>query len=183
MKIKCAIKIFYSVIYLLVNSFYLIGQKTIRSEYKNEIYASIYYTDIPSNHYSLGYEKVFYKKKDFFSFQNEFSVSIFPKTANDKQRILSLIKWNRQRNNIVSLGLGFSYRLNYNPNKFSFLLNNAYKYDFKKYKLTFTGNIFLFVTPLKPIPPSVFIPGSICISDCHKWNNFFRLSASIGKYF
>lgn len=173
--------VFFSI--LSLNCFYLFGQKTIKSEYNNEIYASIYYTDIPSNLYSLGYERVFFKKKDFFSFQNEFSVSIFPKTINDKQRLLSLLKWNRQRKNIISFGLGFSYRLNYTPNRFSVLLNNAYKYDFKKYKLTFTGNIFLFVTPLKPIPPGVFIPGPICVSDCPKWSNFFRLSASVGKYF
>jgi hypothetical protein len=162
----------------------LFSQRKLRSDFKNEIYASMYFTDIQSNLYGIGYERTLFKRKDFFSIQNEFSVSIFPNIVNGKQRLLSLVKWNRQRSNIISFGAGITYRLNANsPNKFSFLLNNAYKYNFKKHKFTFTGNIFLFITPLKPIPSGVFISGPICVTDCPKWSNFFRLSASVGKYF
>ena len=161
----------------------VLSQKKIRSDYKNEIFASTYFTNIDVNLYSIGYERILFKRKDFFSIQNEFTASILPKIATDNQRLQSLFKWNRERKSIISLGLGMSYRFNSNIEKFSILLNNAYKYTFHKYKITFTGNIFLLITPVQPTPPNVFIPGPRSLNNSLYWGRDIRISASVGKYF
>ena len=153
-----------------------------RSDYRNEIYASAHFTGFRTNIYGIGYEyTVLKKKRDYYSIQNEFTKSILPKVGTDRSRLLTLFKWNRERVSVISLGLGTSFRFN-SYNKFSILFNNGYKYHFRKWKTTFSGNIFLFVTPLKP---NTFNAqgGSICVSNCRRWENYWRFSASIGKNF
>ena len=174
----------------------LFCQRKVRSDYKNEIFASAYFTNIDVNLYSIGYERTifikrdslkkgryFVKKKDYFTFQNEFTASIFPTFATDHQRLQSQIKWNREKKSIISLGLGMSYRFNTNTDKFSILLNNAYKYNLNKYKMTFTGNILLLITRGKPTPPNAFTPGPTALNNTYYWGSDIRLSASLGKYF
>ena len=177
---------FNSLFFALIFCFFvtpLLSQKKLRSDYKNEVFISSYFTNIDVNLYSLGYERLLSKKKDFFTLQTEFTASILPKIATDYQRLQSLLKWNREKKSIISLGIGTSYRFNSNTGKLSLLINNAYKYTFRKYKMTFTGNIFLLVTRIKPTPPNVFIPGPTSLNNSYSWGRDFRLSASIGKYF
>lgn len=174
----------------------LFCQRKVRSDYKNEVFASAYFTNIDVNLYSIGYERTIFikrdslkkgryyvKKKDYFTLQNELTASIFPTFATDHQRLQSLIKWNREKKSIISLGLGMSYRFNTNTAKLSILVNNAYKYTFNKYKMTFTGNIFLLIVRVKPTPPNVFIPGPKSLNNSYSWGRDLRFSASIGKYF
>ena len=172
-------------LFFLILSLYSVQaqNKSFRSDYKNEIFISAHITGNRTNIYGMGYEyTVLKKKRDYFSIQNEFTKSILPKVGTDRARLQTLFKWNRERMSIVSLGLGTSIRLNSSYPKFSLLLNNGYKYYFRKLKATFSGNILLFITHLQPTP--IPTPShSVCVSNCPKWGNEWRFSASVGKYF
>jgi hypothetical protein len=156
-------------------------QRKIRKDFKNEIYAATYLLPIVLNPIGLGYERVILQKRsNFLSLENEFT---FSHDGADGNKIQSLIKWNRQKKDILSFGAGFSYRLNLNINRFTYLLKSSYKYDIKKHKMTFSGNLFLFFGRIKPIPPNLINPNAVCVTNCPKWGHSFRLSMAVGKYF
>jgi hypothetical protein len=160
----------------------LLSQSKLRSDYKNEAFISIQLNDNFFKVYGIGYERtVFIKGIHFFSLQNEYTTSIMPRTADDGQRLNTLIKWNKQQRNILTLGLGTSYRINTKVDKLSLLFNSSYKYSFVKPKITLSGNIFMFLLRSQPATQGL---QAICKGNCPpQWSMDWRFGVSLGKYF
>jgi hypothetical protein len=157
-------------------------QKRMRSDYKNETFLSIQLNDNLVKMYGIGYERtVFTMGNHFFSLQNEFTTSIKPRTADDGQRLNTMIKWNKQQRNILILGVGTSYQINTKINNLSFLFNSGYKYDFAKPKMILSGNIFMFLSHTQPATQGA---QPICSGNCpYQWLIDWRIGLSVGKYF
>ena len=167
---------------ILIISTPILSQKRARSDYKNELYVSTYFFPYIFNPYSLGYERTLMKNRNsFLSSQNEYSTTIASTHGTDGNRLQSLIKWNMQRNNIISFGIGLSYRLNNPSERLNYVANTSFKYDFRKYKMTFTGSTLILVAHFKPTAP---VLGNLtCVTNCPNWGYIWRFSISLGKYF
>lgn len=155
-----------------------------RINYSNEIFVSAQWAGLGAIIYGTGYELTFKKKRqNYFSIQNELTTSIFSKTVTDYSRLQTLIKWNNQKMNVISLGVGTSIRLNSNFERFSFLLNSSYKYCFPKPKMSISGTIFFLLS--QPSQQSNGIPvGIYCSNGCTSgWTGQFRMGLVVGKYF
>ena len=146
--------------------------------YKNEIFITgrinkYAKTILPG----IGYEYSFPKNKYYLSLATEFSTQFNP-SKNIGEELMSSAKINIQNQNITSFGIGLKHTFNIKKSNIFFL--GSYKYDFYKFKLTFSANIlFEFYKPIN-IPLSV---GNVCLRNCPKYLYIWHLGLAVGKYF